>query len=215
VADGRTALKRQAILDAARGVFLQHGYAGTTMDQVASYAGASKVTVYSHFADKQRLFLAVAEDAIAEAEAGTASLVERLGATEDLEGDLRTFARRHLREVTSPHLIAIRRLIIAEAHRFPELARGWHRGAPERARATLAVQLRRLDERRLLAVPDPPLAAASLNYLILSALVNEAMFTVRTTPFDRRTVHRYADEAVRIFLAAYAAGATGGARAPS
>ena len=51
---------------------------------------------------------------------------------------------------------------------------------------------------------DPLVAAQTLNYLILSVLLNEAMFSGRTKPFDRRTVHRYADEAVRVFLAAYA-----------
>jgi TetR/AcrR family transcriptional repressor of mexJK operon len=53
-------------------------------------------------------------------------------------------------------------------------------------------------------VSDPLVAAQTLNYLILSVLLNEAMFSGRTKPFDRRTVHRYADEAVRVFLAAYA-----------
>ncbi len=51
------------------------------------------------------------------------------------------------------------------------------------------------------------LAAQHLNYLILSVPVNEAMFTGRDTPFSRRTLHRYADEAVRVFLAAYGTGA--------
>lgn len=200
----RTEQKRESILGAARGVFLQQGFGGTTMDQVAARAGASKVTVYAHFADKQSLFLAVVGAAIEETGAGTAALVERLGASTDLEHDLRTFARRHLRDVTDPDVISMRRMVIAEAQRFPELARSWHRAAPERARATLAVQLRQLHDRGLLAVPDPTMAAANLNYLILSALVNEAMFTGRGTPFDRRTIARHADEAVRIFLAAYA-----------
>lgn len=174
------------------------------MDQVAAHAGASKVTVYAYFADKQSLFLAVVNAAIEEAEAGTHAMVEQLGASTDLEPDLRRFARQHLQEVTHPDVIAMRRMVIAEAKRFPELALGWHRGAPEKARTTLAVQLRRLAERGLLRVADPPLAAQNLNDLVLSALVNEAMFTGRRTPYERRTIHRHADEAVRIFLAAYA-----------
>ena len=199
-----TERKRQAIVSAARGLFLQQGFGGTTMDQVAAAAGASKVTVYAHFADKPSLFRAVVGAAIDEAEAGTSSLVERLGASDDLRTDLQVFARRHLREVTQPHLVAMRRMIIAEVARFPELARHWHRAAPERAYATLAVQLARLADRGLLQVPDPRLAAQHLNHLILSILLDQAMFTGRTTPFDRRTVHRHADEAVRVFLAAYA-----------
>ena len=48
--------KRQAILDAAKTLFLTKGYASTSMDAVASLAGVSKLTVYSHFTDKETLF---------------------------------------------------------------------------------------------------------------------------------------------------------------
>ncbi|MQT72625.1 TetR family transcriptional regulator, partial [Pseudomonas sp. FSL R10-0071] len=48
--------KRQAILDAAKSLFLTHGYANTSMDAVATLAGVSKLTVYSHFTDKETLF---------------------------------------------------------------------------------------------------------------------------------------------------------------
>jgi TetR/AcrR family transcriptional regulator, mexJK operon transcriptional repressor len=52
-------------------------------------------------------------------------------------------------------------------------------------------------------VADPLLAAQNLNYLILSVPLNDAMFTARDTPYPRRRLQRYADEAVRVFLAAY------------
>jgi TetR/AcrR family transcriptional regulator, mexJK operon transcriptional repressor len=52
-------------------------------------------------------------------------------------------------------------------------------------------------------VADPLLAAQHLNYLILSVPVNEAMFTGRDKPYNRRQLQRYADEAVRVFMAAY------------
>ncbi|MBV8085816.1 MAG: helix-turn-helix transcriptional regulator, partial [Chloroflexi bacterium] len=55
----RTERKRRAIVEAATTLFLRHGYAGTSMDQVAALAGVSKQTVYKQFADKERLFQAV------------------------------------------------------------------------------------------------------------------------------------------------------------
>jgi AcrR family transcriptional regulator len=204
-AQGRSAGKRRAILGAAREVFLRHGYAGASMDEVAARAGVSKVTVYKHFSDKERLFGAVVTGAIEEAEEGTRRLVDALAESANLQHDLRAFARRHVADVTQPHLIQLRRMIIAEATRFPELARAWHRAGPERAHATLAGLIERLARRGLLRVADPLLAAQTLNYLILSVPLNEAMFSARDTSYPRRRLQRYADEAVRVFLAAYGA----------
>jgi AcrR family transcriptional regulator len=199
--------KRRAILDAARRMFLDRGYAGASMDEVAALADVSKVTVYRHFSDKTSLFTAVVTDAIREAEQTSTSLVEELGASVDVEHDLRVFARKHITVVTQPHLMQMRRTIIAEARRFPELARTWHRAGPELAHARLAEQISRLAQRGLLLAADPLLAAQNLNYLILSVPMNEAMFAGEDKPFGRRRLHRYADEAVRVFMAAYGADA--------
>ena len=54
-------LKRQSILEAAAGLFLEHGFSQTSMDLVANTAGVSKQTVYSHFNNKDALFSAVIE----------------------------------------------------------------------------------------------------------------------------------------------------------
>ncbi|WP_375546510.1 TetR/AcrR family transcriptional regulator C-terminal domain-containing protein [Actinophytocola gossypii] len=114
--------------------------------------------------------------------------------TDDLEHDLRQFARRHIDEVTQPHLIQLRRIIIAEADRFPNLAKTWFTNGPERAHATLATQFQELERRGLLTVPDPVLAAQYFNWLVLSIPLNKAMFhpdhkspPPRTEPLCRRS----------------------------
>jgi TetR/AcrR family transcriptional repressor of mexJK operon len=199
----RAERKRRDILQAAREQFLTNGFVGTSITEVAAQANTSKVTVYRHFSDKETLFVAVVEDAIDEAEDRSRHLVAALAESTDLAGDLRTFARQHVAVVTQPELVRMRRMIIAEAERFPTLARAWHRHAPRRAEQTLGTAVRRLTERGLLAAEDPALAAQHLNYLILAAPLDEAMFTARTRPFSRSRLHRWADEAVRVFLAAY------------
>jgi TetR/AcrR family transcriptional regulator, mexJK operon transcriptional repressor len=203
--EGRSARKHRAIMEAARTVFLRSGYGGASMDEVAALAAVSKQTVYKHFADKQRLFTAIITGDIDETEALTHDMVAALGDSEDVDRDLRRFARRHITDVTQPHLIQLRRIIIAEADRFPELARTWYANGPERAHAVLAEQLTRLARRGLLRVPDPLLAAQQLNWLILSIPLNKAMFHGSDTTFTARELQRYADEAVRVFLAAYRA----------
>jgi TetR/AcrR family transcriptional repressor of mexJK operon len=199
----RSATKHRAIVDAARKVFLRKGYGGVSMDEIAALAGVSKVTVYNHFADKERLFTEIIIGDIGATEALTHAMIEALPDTEDLETDLRRFARRHIVDVTQPHLIKLRRTIIAEAERFPELARTWYANGPERAHAILADTFQALAKRGLLRVDDPLLAAQHFNWLILSIPLHKAMFYGSDIEFTPRELERLADEGVRVFLAAY------------
>jgi AcrR family transcriptional regulator len=185
-------------------VFLGKGYDGTSMDEVAALAAVSKQTVYKHFADKKRLFTAIVTDDISATESLTLDLVNALSTSDNLGRDLRQFARQHIADVTQPHLIRLRRIIIAEAERFPELAATWYANGPERAHATLAAQFQALGRRGLLRVPDPLLAAQNFNWLILSIPLNKAMFHSEDR-FSAKELARFADEGVRVFLAAYGA----------
>ena len=173
------------------------------MDEVAALAAVSKQTVYKHFADKQRLFSAVIAGDISATEALTHEMVTALGESTDIEPDLLRFARQHIAQVTQLHLLQLRRIIIAEADRFPELARIWYAEGPERRHATLAAQFQALGQRGLLRVDDPLLAAQHFNWLILSIPLNKAMFYGCDTKFTRAELKLYADEGVRVFLAAY------------
>ena len=197
----RSTRKRQAILHVGRRLFLQKAYAGTSMDEVAAAADVSKVTIYKYFSDKQTLFAAVVTDAIDEAEASSLTLVTSWAPARTSSRTCETSPPpRHARHPTPSRPDAADDL--AEAHRFPDLARIWHRSGPQRGHLLLARQIDMLVERGLLDAPDTLVAAQMLNYLILSVPLNEAMFTNRAKPFSRRYLNRYADE-VRVFSAAY------------
>ncbi|MFE0156678.1 TetR/AcrR family transcriptional regulator [Nonomuraea sp. NPDC059007] len=99
-------------------MFLAGGFAGASVDEVAALASTSKRTVYGFFGDKKGLFT---ED-IEAAEHRSHDSVEALAASQDLATDLRAFARRHVVNVTQPHIMRLRRLVIGEAERFPDLA---------------------------------------------------------------------------------------------
>jgi TetR/AcrR family transcriptional regulator, mexJK operon transcriptional repressor len=201
---GRSARKRQAIFEAARTVFLRDGYGGANMDSIAAMAQVSKQTVYKHFVDKEQLFAEIIEREIREAERHSEGLLADLAASEDIEDQLRRFAREHIVVVTQPHVMRMRRMIIGEADRFPALSRSWYERAPGRGHAVLAEQFAELDRQGRLSVPDPLLAAQNFNWLILSVPMNEAMFQPAAEPHPVAELERYADEAVRVFLAAYA-----------
>jgi AcrR family transcriptional regulator len=201
--DRRSTRKRRAILEAAATVFLRSGYPGTSMDEVAALAGVSKQTVYKHFADKQRLFVEIVTSTVNEVSDPVHEEVLSLKDSGDLEADLRDLARRQLTRVMQPRLLALRRLVIAEASRFPELGRTFYERGPGRTVAALATTFERLAERDLLQVRDPALAADHFNWLIMSAPINRAMLLGRDRPPAPAEVKRYVDDGVRAFLAAY------------
>jgi TetR/AcrR family transcriptional repressor of mexJK operon len=201
----RSARKRRAILEAAVTVFLRKGYLGTSMDEIAALAAVSKQTVYKQFADKERLFSEIVINTVNEASEPVHDEVLELADSGDIEADLRDMARRLLGRVLQPRLLQLRRLVIGEAGRFPDLGRAFYERGPGRTVATLADVFERLAERGVLRIDDPRLAAAHFNWLVVSIPLNQAMLFGTDEPPPPADLDRYADSGVRVFLAAYGA----------
>jgi AcrR family transcriptional regulator len=199
----RSARKRRAILEAARTSFLSKGYLGTSMDEIAALAQVSKQTVYKHFADKESLFIEIVTDTVDEISDPVFDEVGRLADSGDLDADLRDLGRRLVARVMQPRLLELRRLVIAEAGRFPDLGRAFYERGPGRTVAALASVFEQLASAGALNLSDPRLAAAHFNWLIMSAPVNQAMMLGNDSIPSRRELNRYADAGVSAFLAAY------------
>jgi TetR/AcrR family transcriptional regulator, mexJK operon transcriptional repressor len=199
----RSARKRAAIREAAAAVFLRNGYRGTSIDEIAALAQVSKQTVYKHFADKHHLFSEIVTSAVDEAADPVHADVLKLQDSGDVEADLRGVARQLLARVMQPRILQLRRLVIGEAGRFPELGRAFYDQGPGRTIAALATLFERLAARGALQVDDPHLAAAHFNWLVMSIPVNKAMFLGDDEPPSAAELNRYADAGVRTFLAAY------------
>jgi TetR/AcrR family transcriptional regulator, mexJK operon transcriptional repressor len=199
---GRSARKRAAIVEAATRVFLERGYVGTSMDQVATAAAVSKQTVYKHFADKKTLFDHVMR---ATSEPMHAAVHEAVGSTGtgNLETDLRAYGEALLAQVVAPDVVRLRRIILAEADRFPDLAAGWHAQGPAKTVDDLAVRLG-----AALDLPDPHRAAEHLMWLLIADPLVRSMFVPGAT-LTRTEITRRADAAVTAFLAAYARAGSG------
>ncbi len=204
---GRSVRKRRAILDAATDVFLQHGYLGTNMDEIAALSVVSKQTVYKHFTSKEALFVEIVSTMTNDA--GNQVLNDTLdepgngGSGDDVAAYLREYGYRQLRVVLTPRIMQLRRLVIGEVGRFPELAKVLYERGPMRALAELAALFTRLSGRGLLAVDDPMTAASHFNWLVMAAPLNQAMLLGdEAIPTDEE-LRQHADEGVRVFLAAY------------
>jgi len=198
----RGARKRAAILDAAQQVFFANGFVGTSMDQVASKAAVSKQTVYKHFIDKEALFREVVTNVVRARDSGITAELVSPGEGSFQEG-LRSFARHFLMGVMQPDVLKLRRLVIGEVARFPELGQAFYDLGPKRATEQLAAVLRQSAAQQGLALEDPVLAAEHLLWLILSIPLNQAMLLGDGVNFTDAVLDRYADEGVTAFLRAY------------
>jgi TetR/AcrR family transcriptional repressor of mexJK operon len=203
--EARTAAKRAAIIEGATACFLRAGYARTSVDEIADRAGVSKQTVYEHFGGKEQLFTEIVLSTIDEV---GQPFFDRLHALEAIETPqqpetfLRALARELAAVVKEPRLLDLRRLVIAEVARFPHLGRAFAERGPGRTVDALAAELERLNDDGALRVADPHLAAQQFNWLVLSIPINRAMFDPNTR-FTQAELDHHADEAVRVFLAAY------------
>ncbi|MEJ5977719.1 TetR/AcrR family transcriptional regulator [Novosphingobium sp. PS1R-30] len=156
--------RREAILDVAARSFLEQGYAGTTMSAIAATLGGSKGTLWSYFDSKEVLFGAVIER-VTNAFRAQLSLI--LNPSDGVESALRRFCTEFLRKVTSPEAIAIHRLVMGEAGRFPEVGEIFHTRAPLQTQTLLADFLEGAMARGELRREEPLMAARQLTALCL------------------------------------------------
>jgi len=117
----RKEARPQEILDAAREVFAEKGFAAARMDEVARRAGVTKGTIYLYFPSKEELFKALVREAIG----GT--LAQVAGYAETFEGSARELLVSVLRTIgtvlRTSNRIVLPKIILAESGNFPELVR--------------------------------------------------------------------------------------------
>lgn len=199
--------KREAVLAVAEEAFLGAGYDAVTMDDLAERSGVAKQTVYAHFGSKEELFVQLVTAMTAQATERVHTEPLTAERAEDLAPALEQYLRRQLDVVLMPRILQLRRLVIGEVHRFPDLARALAQHGPQRAVEAIAVQLAELDRRGLLVVPEPRDAASQLNWLVMGEPVNIAMLRGDDAVPSPAARTAHVRRAVATFLAAY-----GGAR---
>ncbi len=201
----RSARKRRDIIEAATGLFLRHGYLGTSMDQIAAAAEVSKPTVYKHFADKEQLFTAIVLGTLDRAGGPFRATLSALAETDQLAADLHQMARQYLATVMQPVVLQFRRLVIGASPQLPALAQAYYERAPEQTMNALAVCFRRLADRGLLRLDDPFAGASHFAFLVLGRALDKSLFC-GDEPFTSAQLTAQADAGAAAFLAAYARG---------
>jgi AcrR family transcriptional regulator len=183
------------ILDVATGLFLGHGFGATSIEAVAKHAGISKRTFYHRFSGKEMLFEAVVRRMI---ERWTPSFDAALLDAPNLATALRRAGEHMLKVGLTPEALALHRMVIAEAPRFPGLARILH----ELGAAVGIDRLAREFERRMAAGEmrpiDPRFAAEQFILTVVTGPQRRALGL--GVPLGRSELARWLADSVMLFL---------------
>jgi TetR/AcrR family transcriptional regulator, mexJK operon transcriptional repressor len=191
--------KAESILAAAQRAFLAYGFGAVSMDAIAREAGASKATVYAYFSSKEELFGAVVTR---EGERYFRSFSAGELDPRQVEASLIEIARRFLALVLSPDAIAVNRITIAEAVRFPQLGEVFWRAGPERSRAQIEGFLRRAADAGMLEIADARRAAEQFIALLRGDIHLRQLLRLDKAP-ERAELDAVARSAVATFLRAF------------
>ncbi len=210
----RSQQKRQAIVAAAKKLFLDAGFGETSMDAVAKEAGVSKRTVYSHFEGKEALFTAVMKNMCTFLGSGgefrnldpNAKPGDMI-AGENWSGEPREVLTRvglsFLNLMLSPGALSLFRTVIAEALRVPELAAAFYNSGPRPLTEKVTQYLIEQDQKGVLAISNPELAAARFLSAVREPIHMEMMLGQSARP-DEATVKSLVASAVEDFLSVHA-----------
>ncbi|MGW0769363.1 TetR/AcrR family transcriptional regulator [Streptomyces sp. NPDC002676] len=197
----RAEAKRQAIVKAARELFLRDGF-DVSVDAIATAAGVSKVTVYNHFGSKEALFIGAVKDSL-DAPLGDslAQATEHLTDAGDLREAFTATARAWVHGIRSnPDVLNLRNVVARELHRFPELGAVWQGAGPARHHPVVAGALQHLVDAGRLDIPDLEVAILQLYALLLYP---HLVFSAYGTTIDDDLTDRLIASGVDMFLGHY------------
>jgi AcrR family transcriptional regulator len=190
--------KRRQILDGARKIFMDLGFDGASMNEIARSAGVSKGTLYVYFADKNRLF-----EAIVEAEAlEQGKEVFNFDPARDAETTLREFGRAYIQLLCRPGGGSSIRTVMAIAERMPEVGNRFYENVLEKTIHRFAEYLGARIGSGDLAIDDCRLASSQFMMMCQASLFLPFVFQAAPAPSPER-IAQVVDSATRMFLAAY------------
>ena len=193
--------KHTAILDAAKTLFLRNGYDGCSMDAIAAEAGVSKLTVYSHFTDKETLFCAAIKSKCDE------RLPQLLGEEADLgplEEQLRSIARGFHELINSHESVQMHRMMISGGAQASHLSQMFYDAGPKRVLAQMQSLLSRAAKTGELRIENPSLAADHFFCLIKGCAYFRLLIGCEQ-PLEGQAAEQHINETVEFFLRAYRA----------
>lgn len=186
---------RDKILDVATELFLKQGFGGTSIEAVAARARISKRTFYHRFADKSELFQAVVRRLIAR---WLPAFDAQLFKPGPLDAVLRHTARQMLSLALSPDALALYRMVLSEAERFPELAQVMTDSGARKGAEHIAELLTREARAGRVRIRDSRFAAEQFMSMVLAVPQRRALGLGQ--PLSAKELDRWARRTVDLFL---------------
>ena len=191
--------KRRQILEGARKVFLDLGFDGASMGEIARAASVSKGTLYVYFADKSALFEAIVEEETLE----QGKVTFNFDPDRDVTTTLTEFGQAYIAMICRPGGGSAIRTVMAIAERMPEVGRRYYEHVLEYTIGRLAAYLDAHVKREELVIDNCQLAASQFLLMCQATLFLPFIFQAAPAPSPDR-IKEVVTSAVRMFLAAYA-----------
>jgi len=196
--------KREAILAAARGLFTRQPFDLVTMEAVATQSGVSKMTVYSHFHDKETLFETIVSAASDQMIAAVAAPAPEHG----LRDRLIALGTALLDVILGSDLCKMSHTLPGAVRANPALANRFYAAGPGRVRAAVAAIIAAAAENGELTIDDPDRAADDLVSLWEGSMPAKIAFGLAETSTQEEIRYR-AKRGTDVFLRAYISGSKG------
>jgi AcrR family transcriptional regulator len=190
--------KRRQILDGARKVFMDLGFDGASMGEIARAAGVSKGTLYVYFADKNRLFEAIVEEESLE----QGKLAFNFDPGRDVTTTLMDFGQAYIQVLCRPGGGSAIRTVMAIAERMPEVGRRFYDNVIAVTIGRFAAYLEARARLGEVAIDDFRLASAQFLQMCQATLFQPFIFQAAPAPSSER-IEDVIASATRMFLAAY------------
>lgn len=190
--------KRRQILDGARKVFMDLGFDGASMGEIARAAAVSKGTLYVYFADKSALFEAIIEQEVV----WQSNVTFNFDPARDAPTTLCEFGEAYIAMVCRPGGGSAIRTVMAIAERMPDVGRRYYEQTLEATINRLAAYLKSRVKLGELAIDDCQLAASQFPLMCQARLFLPFIFQAAPAPSLER-IREVVASAVRMFLAAY------------
>jgi AcrR family transcriptional regulator len=192
--------RREAILDAATEVFMQVGFADASMSMIAARVGGSKGTLYNYFKNKEELFEAYVRRYCAWQQEEI--MRDFLASGEDMRTVLQNLGRNLLNVALSDVGLRNFTLVVAEAHRAPEIGRAFYEAGPASGTRRIAAGIEQAIADGRLRPCDPLKAAQQFISMCQHRMLRGCLCNVMAPPGPEE-IEAEVSAAVDTFMAAF------------